>query len=45
MPFSPFTLIPYFFFFLFFPALRRVDFVGANSTHLVDFCLTIVKDC
>jgi len=24
--FSPFTLIPYFFFFLFFPALRRVDF-------------------
>ena len=25
-PFSPFTLIPYFFSFLFFPALRRVDF-------------------
>ena len=31
--FSLFTLIPYFFFFLFFPALRRVDFVGANCVR------------
>jgi len=31
--FSLFTLIPYFFSFLFFPALRRVDFVGANCVR------------
>jgi hypothetical protein len=47
--FNPFSslLLPSFpiFSFSFFPALRRVDFVGANSTKWVDFCLTIVKDC
>ncbi|TRU82109.1 MAG: hypothetical protein EWV46_19540 [Microcystis viridis Mv_BB_P_19951000_S69D] len=31
--FSLFTFIPYFFSFLFFPASRRVDFVGANCVR------------
>ncbi|GAL93335.1 hypothetical protein N44_02022 [Microcystis aeruginosa NIES-44] len=33
--FSLFSLIPYFFSFPFFPAQRRVDFVGAQCLPLV----------
>ena len=38
-PFSPFTLIPYFFSFLFFPALRRVDFgvIWAHAMRPYEF--------